>query len=92
MHRPKVTLRQLTEAFLEQHEAAPSTLVFIRDNMRPALEIFGDDPIGALKVHQIGAWRRRCRRASGIGRTVRCGRCFRRRSGGSGSRTTRRRW
>ena len=57
LHRPKVTLRQLTEAFLEQHEAAPSTLVFLRENMRPALEAFGDLPIGALKVHQIGAWR-----------------------------------
>jgi integrase len=57
LHRPQVTLRQLTEAFLEQHEAAPSTLVFIRDNMRPALEAFGDEPIGTLKVHQIGAWR-----------------------------------
>jgi hypothetical protein len=58
MHWPKVTLRELTEAFLEQHEAAPSTLVFIRDNMRPARAVFGDEQIGALKVHQIGAWRR----------------------------------
>ena len=57
MHRPRVTLRELTEAFLEQHEAAPSTLAFIRDNMRPALAVFGDVQIGALKVHQIGAWR-----------------------------------
>jgi integrase len=57
LHRPRVTLRQLTEAFLEQHEGAPSTLAFIKDNMRPALETFGDLPIGGLKVHQIGAWR-----------------------------------
>jgi integrase len=57
LHRPRVTLQQLTEAFLEQHEAAPSTLIWIRENMRPALEQFGDEPIGGLKVHQIGAWR-----------------------------------
>jgi hypothetical protein len=35
-----VTLRELTDAFLEQHEAAPSTLVFIADNMRPGLGPF----------------------------------------------------
>ena len=29
----------------------------MRENMRPALERFGDEPIGGLKVHQIGAWR-----------------------------------
>jgi integrase len=57
LHRPRVTLRQLTEAFLEQHEAAPSTLMWIRENMRPALQQFGEEPIGGLKAHQIGAWR-----------------------------------
>lgn len=57
LHRPRVTLRQLTDAFVEQHEAAPSTLVWIRENMRPALDAFGEQPIGTLKVHQIGAWR-----------------------------------
>ena len=57
LHRPRVTLRQLTDAFLEQHEAAPSTLIWIEDNMRPALDQFGDQAIGGLKVHQIGAWR-----------------------------------
>jgi integrase len=31
--------------------------VFIGDNMRPALECFGDDPIGTLRLHQIAAWR-----------------------------------
>lgn len=57
LHRPKVTLRQLTDAYVEQHDAAPSTLDCISKNMRPALEHFGDLPIGSLKVHQIGAWR-----------------------------------
>ena len=57
LHRPTVTLRELTDAFLEQHEAAPSTLVWISENMRPALDRFGDRPIGALTVPEIAAWR-----------------------------------
>ncbi len=57
LHRPRVTLQQLTDAFVEQHEAAPSTLIWIRENMKPALKQFGELPIGSLKVHQIGAWR-----------------------------------
>ena len=57
LHRPTVTLRELTDAFLEQHEAAPSTLVWIGENMRPALDRFGDRPIGALTVPEIAAWR-----------------------------------
>ena len=50
LHRPKVTLRELTEAYVAQYEAAPSTVAWLRDNMRPALERFGDEPIGSLTV------------------------------------------
>src|SRR6266536_2739019 len=39
LHRPRVPLRQLTEAFLDQHQAAPSTLVGLRQNMRPARHV-----------------------------------------------------
>jgi integrase len=57
LYRPTVTLRELTDAFLERHDAAPSTLDFIRTNMRPAVEWFGDEPIASVKVEQIAAWR-----------------------------------
>ena len=57
LYRPTVTLRELTDAFLERHEAAPSTLAFIADNMRASIEWFGDEPIASLKVDQIAAWR-----------------------------------
>jgi integrase len=57
LYRPTVTLRELTDAFLEQHDVAPSTLAWLRDNMRPALKRFGDDPIGSLKVDQLAGWR-----------------------------------
>ncbi len=57
LHRPSVTLRELVAAYLGQHEAAPSTLVWLRDNLRPALDAFGDEPIGSLRGDQIGTWR-----------------------------------
>jgi hypothetical protein len=57
LYRPTVTLRELTDAFLERHDAAPSTLDFIRTNMRPAVEWFGDEPVASVKVEQIAAWR-----------------------------------
>ena len=57
LHRPNVTLRQLAAAYLGQHQAAPSTLVWLRENLRPALKAFGDEPIGSLRPDQVGAWR-----------------------------------
>ena len=57
LHRPTVTLRELSEAYLQQHEAAPSTLSWLADSMRPALERFGDQPIRSLTVPDIAAWR-----------------------------------
>ena len=74
------TLRQLTDAYVEQYDAAPSTLAFLKDNMRAALASFGDEPIGTLR----GRARSRpggpgCRRASAIARIARCARCSPRR-------------
>ena len=57
LHRPNVTLRALTDAYIKQYDAAPSTVAFVKDNVRPALEAFGDDPIGSLRVDRIAAWR-----------------------------------
>ena len=57
LYRPTVTLRELTDAFLEQHDVAPSTLAWLRDNLRPALQRFGDEAIGSLKVDQLATWR-----------------------------------
>ena len=58
LYRRTVTLRELTDAFLEQHDVAPSTLAWLRNNMRPALKRFGDDPIGSLKVDQLAGMAR----------------------------------
>jgi hypothetical protein len=56
LHRPNVTLRELTDSYIAQYEAAPSTVAWLRDNMRPALERFGDQPIAAITVQQVATW------------------------------------
>ena len=38
LYRPNVTLRELTDAYVEQYDAAPSTVAWLSDNMRPALK------------------------------------------------------
>jgi hypothetical protein len=89
LYRPNVTLRELTDAYVKQSEAAPSSIAFLVDNMKPALASFGDEPIGSLRV--VGSRRggRTCRRASAIGRCGRFGRCSPRRCGVRSSRRTR---
>jgi hypothetical protein len=32
-------------------------VAWLRDNLRPALECFGDERIGALTVQQVATWR-----------------------------------
>jgi integrase len=57
LHRPNATLRELTDVYVEQYDAAPSTVAWLKDNMRPALERFGDERIGLLTVQRIATWR-----------------------------------
>ena|SRR5690349_8993287 len=45
LHRPNITLREMVDAYVEQYDAAPSTIAWLRDNMRPALEAWGDRKI-----------------------------------------------
>ena len=49
---------QLYDAYLEQYDVAPSTVAFLKDNMKPALATFGDERIGELRVDKIAAWRK----------------------------------
>ena len=58
LYRPNATLRELYEAYLAQYDVAPSTIAFLKDNMKPALASFGDERIGELRVDRIAAWRK----------------------------------
>jgi integrase len=57
LHRPNVTLRELVDAYVAQYDVAPSTVAWLKDNVRPALKLFGDEPIGAFTVERIATWR-----------------------------------
>ena len=52
-----MTLQGLVDAYVDQYDAAPSTVAWLKDNMRPALERFGGEPIGALTVERVATWR-----------------------------------
>jgi hypothetical protein len=43
---------------LQQYDAAAATVAWLKDNVRPALERFGDEPIGAIRVERVATWRR----------------------------------
>ena len=58
LYRPNATLQQLYDAYLAQYDVAPSTIAFLKDNMKPALKTFGDERIGELRVDRIAAWRK----------------------------------
>lgn len=57
VHRPELTLEELVAAFLEQYDAAPSSVEWIRTNVAAAVDRFGDRSIGMLNAQEIGAWR-----------------------------------
>jgi len=58
LHRPEVTLDALVEAYLEQYDAAPATVLWMDYNLRASREVFGRRRIGELSVQQIAAWRK----------------------------------
>ena len=43
--------------YIDQYDVAPSTVAFLKDNMKPALKTFGDERIGELRVDRIAASR-----------------------------------
>jgi integrase len=58
LFRPRATLRELAAAYLEQYEAAPASVAWLRYNLGASLEEFGDEAIGTLSSQQVGAWRK----------------------------------
>jgi integrase len=56
--RPNATLRELADAYLEQYEAAPATVRWLRYNLKASTSRFGDRPIGDLSAQQVGTWRK----------------------------------
>ena len=65
LYRPNATLRELYEAYLDQYDVAPSTVAFLKDNMKPALDdLRRRADRRAARRQDRGLAQERCRRAS----------------------------
>jgi integrase len=53
----KITLTELVEQYLAQHDAAPVTLEKLRWLLAKAVAAFGDQRLGELRPLEIAAWR-----------------------------------
>src|ERR671936_591751 len=53
----QITLSELAEEYLAQHEAAPRTLAKLRWLLAKATGVFGDRRVVDLRSDEIGAWR-----------------------------------
>jgi integrase len=52
-----LTLAELVEAYLEQHDVEPVTIAKLRWLLGKALAAFGERPVGELRSQEIAAWR-----------------------------------
>jgi len=54
---PALTLGELVEAYLEQHDVEPVTIEKLRWLLGKAVAAFGERPVGELRAEEIAAWR-----------------------------------
>jgi hypothetical protein len=52
-----LTLGELVEAYLAQHDVDPVTIEKLRWLLGKAVAVFGDRPVGELRSQEIAAWR-----------------------------------
>src|SRR6266700_5720761 len=52
-----LTLAELVDAYLEQHDVEPVTIEKLRWLLGKATAVFGDRPVGELRSEEIAAWR-----------------------------------
>ncbi len=58
----QITLSELAEEYLTQHEAEPRTIAKLRWLLAKVTRAFGDRRVVELRSDEIAAWRRRCPR------------------------------
>ena len=52
-----LTLAELVEVYLAQHDVEPVTIEKLRWLLRKAVAVFGERPVAELRAEEIGAWR-----------------------------------
>jgi hypothetical protein len=70
-----LTLAELVEAYLAQHDVDPVTIEKLRWLLGKAVAVFGDRPVGELARRRSRLGGSRSRRAIGSTPRRRCGRC-----------------
>jgi integrase len=72
-----LTLAELVEAYLAQHDVDAVTIEKLRWLLGKAVAVFGDRPVGELRSEEIAAWRIALSPGYRFDATRRCGRCSR---------------
>jgi hypothetical protein len=85
-----LTLAELVDAYLAQHDVDPVTIKKLRWLLGKAVAVFGDRPVGELRSQEIAAWRIALSPATASTPPRRYGRCSRARCSGGCSTSTRR--
>jgi hypothetical protein len=57
LYREEVTLAELVDRYLAQHQADPATIRKLRSDLRQAVRAFGDVPLDRLVPAGIATWR-----------------------------------
>lgn len=57
LYREDVTLAELVDRYLAQHQADPATIKKLRSDLRQAVRAFGDVPLDRLVPAEIATWR-----------------------------------
>ena len=70
-----LTLAQLVDEYLDQHDAQPETIAKLSWLLSKAVNEFGDQRLGQLRSQEIAAWRMTIRLAIASRRHRRFGRC-----------------
>jgi hypothetical protein len=71
-----VTLPELVEAYLGQHDMQPVTIAKLRWLLSKAIAVFGERRIEELTSQEIAAWRMTLAPGHRFERRRRCGRCY----------------
>jgi hypothetical protein len=70
-----LTLKELVEEYLAQHDAEPETITKLGWLLAKAVRVFGGRRLSELRSHEIAAWRMTISAGHRFEATRRCGRC-----------------
>src|SRR3954471_7912771 len=58
LFKPRMTLRQLSEQYLDQYDAAPASVKWLKYNLETAAKGLGDERISEITAQEVATWRK----------------------------------